>query len=406
MAKTLKGAHVTPPHVYRRAGLSSLFLLLLFSSLPPPAAADFYAQGRDAEWACEMAWPVRVACGSIDSDDEAGTTFLFGSPTIITVDALVVELDFVGDPPGAANRFELEFPPPETAQFSVESLPGGNEVSFVADRGRVITGDVPMRVLLRARGDAPLMLYNLETGEGLTFRARLAPPSLTNFALPGATSTLRMAVSWFGGEDVPAGYAFTGQPEPAAAAPESPASPQAATLTSAALTRLTLTISLAIGAAVGLAWFGRRALLAAGVGLFSRVERDAVLDHPSRNLLESLVRSDPGIPRDAARSRLGVGRTAFEYHLRLLARHGLLRCAPEFGVARLYPGGSKTIAPAVTVPARFLALVAAEPGLRQIDAANRLGLSEKTVGYHATWLARKGLVVRRQDGRVVRYYRT
>lgn len=147
--------------------------------------------------------------------------------------------------------------------------------------------------------------------------------------------------------------------------------------------------------------------LVAGWPFFSRLQESRLLDHPTRRALAAYVRAQPGVGYEEARLRLGLAAGTFDHHLHVLVRHGLARVEMAFGRARIFAAPEAAVSVELSgdlVPERVLRLVAAEPGLRQVDVARRLDLPPTTVAHHATWLARGGRLERRPDGRAVRYY--
>jgi DNA-binding transcriptional ArsR family regulator len=192
---------------------------------------------------------------------------------------------------------------------------------------------------------------------------------------------------------------------PAAALPPAGTAPASGGGDQAWLVPWTLAAAAASIGAVAAAPRLRRLCVLLLTPLFTRLDEDRVLSHPRRALLLSLVRAQPGLGAESARRRLGLAHGVFDHHLRVLLGHGLVRRQDLEGHVLLYPANVRQ-APSAEAPlaARLLAAVRDEPGLRQVDLARRLQVSEGTLRYHATWLGRKGRLQLVTDGRSVRCY--
>lgn len=79
-----------------------------------------------------------------------------------------------------------------------------------------------------------------------------------------------------------------------------------------------------VGAAAGGA-AGAWALGRIGLGLFTRLTRDRVLEHPKRALIYQSVLSNPGISKARLATLTGLDRWLLRFHLTHLASHGLVR---------------------------------------------------------------------------------
>lgn len=78
------------------------------------------------------------------------------------------------------------------------------------------------------------------------------------------------------------------------------------------------------------------------LGLFSRVGRDEVLDHPVRVDLFEAIREDPGIHLAEAVDEVDVGHGATRHHVSKLEEHDLVRREKHGGYVRLFPVGELT----------------------------------------------------------------
>jgi predicted transcriptional regulator len=178
-----------------------------------------------------------------------------------------------------------------------------------------------------------------------------------------------------------------------------------------------LVAAVAAGAAVApaapFAWdrLKRLAFLAA---LYTRIAKERLLDHGSRDRLLTVIRERPGLPVTDLADAAGVPRNTATYHLRRLEREGLA-VSQRSGRVRVWfvPGGLARKDEASAFAAlrhdttRAIAMeVAAQPGLDQQALCARFGLAPSLAHWHADRLVQSGLVRKERDGRHVRYYPT
>lgn len=145
-------------------------------------------------------------------------------------------------------------------------------------------------------------------------------------------------------------------------------------------------------------------LVALAVPVYHRIGRQRLLDLPLRARLLDLLRAQPGIYESAAARALGVGPTGLQYHVHILAKHGILEVHRVGGRKRLVLAGQLAPAEKAVVFARagssaaVLALLARETGLSQRQMAARLGVRETTIRWHLERLVREGVVTVARDG--------
>lgn len=302
--------------------------------------------------------------------------------------------------PGDGHELLLQYPLAHyTGSLDTNGRPG---------EGSIVEG--PSRLTVRLTAPTPTdKLYN--HAERFAFGLR----AVRGLVLE---QPFEFAATWFYNETVPAGYSAFEDRAPDAEAPQAmesvPASnPLLPTAASPSLVPISSTSAEAWTAASVLALaflfvvrylgLGPLRYAAFAAAFFTRIREDDALGHPRRDALYRLVQAEPGISYAQARSRLDCGAGTFDYHLRVLVRHRLLAVSNEPGRVGLYLPGARP-APVAPPAERLLALVKAEPGLGRAELARRLGLHEDTVGYHATWLQRRGRLEKREDGRSLRYF--
>lgn len=140
------------------------------------------------------------------------------------------------------------------------------------------------------------------------------------------------------------------------------------------------------------------------VPLFTRLRRDALLDHPVRARLHERVRSDPGIHLADLVECAGVGYGATRHHLEHLVKARLLAELEADGFKRYYASGSVPPADARRAAVlrhettrRVYDLLVAEPRLSLRDAGRRLDLSAPTVHRVKKRLEKEGLLPAAED---------
>lgn len=138
------------------------------------------------------------------------------------------------------------------------------------------------------------------------------------------------------------------------------------------------------------------------IGLFSRVQKDRLLDSPVRQQLVQRIEAEPGIHHSALVRELGRGNGATEHHLDKLVEGRLILRHRGTGFTCYFPLGTDrramAAAPATKADGarRILqALQSGQSGVRQI--AHSTGLSPSTVSHHLERLRQVGLVT--GDGR-------
>jgi DNA-binding transcriptional ArsR family regulator len=150
------------------------------------------------------------------------------------------------------------------------------------------------------------------------------------------------------------------------------------------------------------------------LALYTRIAKERLLDHGSREKLLLAIRERPGLPVTDLAEGTGVPRNTATYHLRRLEREGLV-VSQRSGRVRVWfaPGGQarREEAPAFAAlrhdTTRAIAMqVAAQPGVDQQALCARFGLAPSLAHWHADRLVQTGLVRKERDGRRVRYYPT
>lgn len=138
-------------------------------------------------------------------------------------------------------------------------------------------------------------------------------------------------------------------------------------------------------------------------GLFSRLNKDRLLDQGTRSRLFEAIRQEPGIRFRDLQVLFGLPKGAMYHHLRMMERHGLVR-SRRWGQSRIYqtadgPRLTPDRLPLSAPQTRFLEALRAIGTADRNALASRLGVTPQAVSHHAKVLASLGLVKVRYEGR-------
>lgn len=243
---------------------------------------------------------------------------------------------------------------------------------------------------------------NLDRGD--MFNLAVAPDgsAATSYTQPHGGTTV--AVSAHG----PANAPFGPQAEATGPGDEFQFAPgPGTTLVLMALGFLGLALVTRSGARLGVdrkpTWF---APAFAFVGAFSRIQKDQLLAHATRDQIVAAVEATPNASAADLRRVLDVPRSTFFYHVERLERDGLLRVQRTGGQAFLAPGAgaASAAAPASALDQRLLEAAREEPGKSAAAYAQRLHANRRTILHHLQDLERRQLVTRFQvNARDVRW---
>jgi predicted transcriptional regulator len=177
-------------------------------------------------------------------------------------------------------------------------------------------------------------------------------------------------------------------------------------------TYLWFAISLALVA--GLVFFfggtevGLLALAPVLVFLYSKIQRDEILDNYTRGQIHGYILANPGEHYNAIKNALDINNGTLAYHLKRLETENIVKSRMDGLFRRYYPAGMKMPEPngdALTeVQRTVLAKMKETPGISQTDIASLMKLSNATINYHIERLLKRGLVRRERAGMRYRCY--
>ncbi len=144
-------------------------------------------------------------------------------------------------------------------------------------------------------------------------------------------------------------------------------------------------------------------------GLFTRIRREKLLEHPIRELIYMEIRGNPGIHYRELLRRLGVPNGSLAFHLHHLERAGYVRSRRARGRRHLFSTELSPSTGSLLVTdrqRRILEFLDSRPGASERVIVKSLGMSRSNVSYHVGVLRSLGLVeTRRVGGRTLCYVR-
>lgn len=162
-----------------------------------------------------------------------------------------------------------------------------------------------------------------------------------------------------------------------------------------------------------LVWRALAALVPAAVPLFSRIERDRLLDNPVRARVHEAVAQDPGLSLSDIAARAGIAWGTAVHHLSRLESNGLLVSTSRGGHRRFFvantPAAAQRSAVAVVLhptARRIAELVAQRPGIDQSGICQALDLNNPAASKHLGRFEAQGLVLSERSGRSRHYHPT
>ena len=142
--------------------------------------------------------------------------------------------------------------------------------------------------------------------------------------------------------------------------------------------------------------------------LYTRLQRDRLADHPTRQNLMHYIYGHPGANLTQLRERFGLHNGVLSHHISILEGNRVIQSLRNGRQRLFYPAGFSRLAKELVVTSevqqRVLEEVEASPGITQSMVATRLGMSRQKVNYHVTALERKSALRIVKSGRITRLY--
>ena len=160
-------------------------------------------------------------------------------------------------------------------------------------------------------------------------------------------------------------------------------------------------ISLALVGGLGLTEWGRYRYLALFGPLYSRIRKDRVLDHSTREAIFNYISANPGEHLRQLASSTSLPTGTLIHHLTTLEREEYVKSVRDGVFKRFYPYGSHLDASSSKLgqpQKEVLAHLRETPGAAPAEVAKALGMSRQRIHYHLRNLVGEGLVRLERDG--------
>lgn len=136
--------------------------------------------------------------------------------------------------------------------------------------------------------------------------------------------------------------------------------------------------------------------------LYSRIERDEVLDHPMRKKILEHIQCNPGVSFSKLMENLDIKNGVLAYHLRTLEKAEMIKSVRQ-GSFRCYFAANARAMPQ-ELETRILDTIRSNPGVCQSELAKMLDESRQVVNYHVTQMLRDGKLWYKTSGRRIELF--
>jgi predicted transcriptional regulator len=165
--------------------------------------------------------------------------------------------------------------------------------------------------------------------------------------------------------------------------------------------------AIGIFAVIGSTEIGKYKFLSFILPLYTKLNRDEILDHYIRGKIHGYILANPGDNYNSIRKALDIPNGSFAYHLRVLERESMIKSRRDGVYKRFYPVGMRIPSKGKQlkeIQRLILKKVKETPGISQTDIASFLGLASSTIHYHIQILIGANMIEPRRKGRKVRYF--
>jgi len=165
--------------------------------------------------------------------------------------------------------------------------------------------------------------------------------------------------------------------------------------------------SVAIGTGVFTAGtdLGRFKFFSLLIPLFTRLNREAVLDNFTRGRIYEHIRMNPGQHYRAIKNNLELSNGSLTYHLKVLEKEDYIKSSNDGFCKRFYPMGFKvTKGQSRNIQELILEKIGERPFITQKELSQELGVDVSTVNYHINIMAGAGIIQSEKKGRIKHYY--
>ena len=134
------------------------------------------------------------------------------------------------------------------------------------------------------------------------------------------------------------------------------------------------------------------------VPLYTRINRDKVLENPTRENIYQMVAGNPGMDLLSIKNALDLSNGVLAYHIHTLERERYLRSIRDGRHRRFYVTGTK-VEQGSYMERLILREIENNPTINQSQLARRMNLTRQAVHYHIRKLTNKGMVTTEKRGR-------
>jgi len=168
------------------------------------------------------------------------------------------------------------------------------------------------------------------------------------------------------------------------------------------------TILVTMGALAVTTEIGRWSLLSILVPMYTKLQKDKILDQRTRGLIEGYITANPGANYTIIRDNLSLADGTLTYHLQVLEREGFVYSIREGLFRCFYPQGvpppRRGKLHLSDVQSDVVRIVKRIPGITVGEIATAMNRRPNVISYHLKLLREGGLIRMEEDGRHVRIY--
>jgi predicted transcriptional regulator len=149
---------------------------------------------------------------------------------------------------------------------------------------------------------------------------------------------------------------------------------------------------------------GRYSFFTLLIPLYTRLNREALLDNFTRGRIFEHIRMNPGQHYRAIRTYLGLSNGSLAYHLKVLEKEDYIQSRTDGMCKRFYPLGMKIAANQPNnIQELILENIYEQPFITQKQLAEDIGVDISTINYHVNIMAGAGVIKAEKFGRTKHY---
>jgi predicted transcriptional regulator len=149
-------------------------------------------------------------------------------------------------------------------------------------------------------------------------------------------------------------------------------------------------------------------LIALFLPLYTRINKNNVLDQPTRYKILGYIIGNPGAHYGVIKHDLELGNGQLADHLKHLTNAHLIYSKEDGIKKRFYPVGypkeERGEHPFSSIQKKILNIIKSNSGISQKKLASEIGVSRQVAGYHLTKMEEEGIIEKEIVGRQSRYY--